>query len=141
MALTEEEKNTFSERFESSDAFKEWLDRVQPEPESDLPWDNGEKQPGEYTWEEYEALTEDMKRAFYESFESEAAFNEWFTKVQPEPESDFPWDNGGKQPSEYTWEEYEALTVEEQDAFFGSFNSMEEFEAWLSANLPVPDEQ
>ena len=42
-----------------------------------------------------------------------------------------PWDNTKKQPAEYTWEEYEALPVQLQDAFFAWFESAELFEAWM----------
>lgn len=41
-----------------------------------------------------------------------------------------PWENGGKQPIEYTWEEFEKLSGEQQEIFVESFDSAEEFEKW-----------
>ena len=36
----------------------------------------------------------------------------------------------------YTWEEYVNLSLEEQDAFFQEFESVEAFEAWMNAVRP-----
>ena len=47
------------------------------------------------------------------------------------PETDH-WDKTGKQPNEYTLEEYQALSPEEQDLFYLWFDSRDEFEMWLS---------
>ena len=48
-----------------------------------------------------------------------------------------PWDEkGAKQPSEYTWEEFEALSAAQQMAFQNSFESIDDFDKWLTANNP-----
>ncbi len=47
-----------------------------------------------------------------------------------------PWENGGKAPSEYTWEEFLALSGEEQMAFQNAFGSSEDFEAWMNRVMP-----
>ena len=42
------------------------------------------------------------------------------------------WDKE-KNPDQYTWEEYQMLSPEEQDAFFQWFGSVDAFEAWMEA--------
>ena len=54
---------------------------------------------------------------------------------ETQQKSDLPWDNGGKQPLEYTWEEFEALSMERQIAFQFAMG-FEEFEAWLNRVNP-----
>ena len=98
----------------------------------DIPWENGGKQPKEYTWEEFEALDAPEQMAFQNSFDSIEDFDEWLQKAQSGDLSN-PWENGGKKPEEYTWEEFEALAPEQQMAFQ---NSMEDFEEWFEANYP-----
>lgn len=45
-----------------------------------------------------------------------------------------PWDEeGSKQPKDYTWKEFEALTMEQADAFISSFESEEEFNEWAES--------
>lgn len=99
---------------------------------SELPWHNGGKQPSEYTWEEYEALDAEYKDAFFESFEDAYAFLEWQDRVQNigGSEIELPWENGGKQPKDYTWAEFEALSGEQQMAFQKTFGSADAFAAW-----------
>lgn len=137
-ALPEDQKAAFQNSFTSMGAFEEWLFDVQnPEKEeqSNLPWVNGGKQPRDYTWEEFEALTASQQMAFQNSFESMAAFDDWMQKAQ-EPASDLPWENGGKQPQDYTWDEFEALTAAQQMTFQNSFGSLEAFDAWLQRVTP-----
>ena len=38
----------------------------------------------------------------------------WMEEAQ-RAEMNLPWENGGKEPSEYTWEEFEGLTPEQQE--------------------------
>ena len=79
-------------------------------------------------------MTPDEQMAFQNAFDSFEAFDHWLVNAQyTEPE--LPWRNG-KQPWEYTWEEFEALTLEQQIMFQNSFSSVEEFEQWLYANMP-----
>ncbi len=79
-----------------------------------------------------------MKNAFYESFESTAEFEAWFEKVQiKEDKPQFPWEEpGSKQPSEYTWEEFEALPDAAKNEFAKGFSSMADYVNWLKANHP-----
>lgn len=135
-ALTPAQQIAFQNSFASFEAFEEWMKRVLPEAES-LPWKNGGKQPSEYTWAEYEALTPAQQMAFQNSFANVDAFNDWMQKAQgnqnfDEPERpSYPWENGGKLPSAYTWAEYEALTPDQQMAFQNWFASVDEFAAWM----------
>ena len=48
-------------------------------------------------------------------------------------EPELEWNNSGKNPNEYTWAEYQALTPQEQDAFFLWFGNVEAFEEWMNA--------
>ena len=102
--------------------------------QSDLPWDNGGKQPIEYTWEEFEALSEEHKIAFEDALGS-SEFAIWKEWVQRPP---MPWEiEGAKQPEEYTWEEFEALTGEQQIAFQNAMGS-EAFEKWMNGPMASP---
>ncbi len=135
-ALSESMQNAFYDSFENETAFEEWYNSVQGSQnmESELPWEKGGKPTSEYTWEEFEALSESMQNAFYDSFENETAFEEWYNSVQGSQnmESEFPWENGGKPTSEYTWEEYENLPESIKNAFYESFESEAAFEEWFS---------
>ena len=77
--------------------------------------------------------------AFQNSFESFEEFEVWMKKVNGDTseteeniELELPWENGGKQPSEYTWEEFEALEGGQQIAFQDSFGSFEKDYYYLS---------
>jgi len=98
------------------------------------PWDvAGSKQPKDYTWSEYQALSESQKEAFFESFGSELAFDTWYENAQ----NDNPWDAAGaKQPKDYTWSEYQALSESQKEAFFESFGSEIAFDVWFEKNSP-----
>ncbi len=41
-----------------------------------------------------------------------------------------PWENGGKAPAAYTWDEFNALSAVQQEAFVESFGSAEAFNKW-----------
>ncbi|MBO5069615.1 MAG: hypothetical protein J6C37_04555, partial [Roseburia sp.] len=132
--LTGAQQIAFQNSFESAEAFDEWMNEVQEVTQTN-PWENGEKKPSDYTWEEFNALTGAQQIAFQNSFESVEAFDEWLQEAQF-GDTDNPWENGGKQPKDYTWKEFEALTPAQQMAFQRSFGSIEEFEKWLTANQP-----
>lgn len=66
------------------------------------------------------------------------------TEDNSSKESDFslpegvtvPWDDpDAKQPKDYTWEEFEELSMEEADAFIASFDSEEEFNKWAESAM------
>ncbi len=139
-ALTAGQQMAFQNSFGSVEAFDSWLQKAQGSEsvETDLPWENGGKQPAEYTWAEFEALTAGQQMAFQKSFGNIEAFDAWLQKAQ-ESESEkieLPWENGGKQPAEYTWAEFEALTAGQQMAFQNSFGNIENFDKWLTAKQP-----
>lgn len=135
-ALSAEQQMAFQNAL-GAEAFEAWLNQAQ-NPVEPNPWDQpGARQPADYTWEEFEALTGAQQMAFQNSFESQEAFNAWLEEHLPqETKPAMPWDNGGKQPSDYTWAEFEALTGEQQMAFQSSFASFAEFDAWLQRGNP-----
>lgn len=130
--LTASQKEEFFDSFASAEAFDDWMNR-ESSTGKQMPWEKGRKQPEEYTWAEYQALSASRKEAFYDSFESADAFDAWMNRVTSGTEK-MPWENGGKQPENYTWAEYEALTVFQKEAFFDSFDDVKDFESWLTAN-------
>ena len=136
-ALDAGQQMAFQNYFGDLDLFDEWMQNAQssnPGSDSYIPWENGGKQPSEYTWAEFEALTPGQQMAFQNSFGSFELFDAWMQKAQnSDPGSDMyiPWENGGKQPSEYTWDEFEALDPGLQMAFQNSFGNYELFEAWM----------
>lgn len=140
MALTAEKKEAFYLWFETEDAFESWKEKAQPnetEPPA-IDWDDSEKKPNEYTWEEYQALTPEEQDAFYLWFASKENFETWVNQVKPQEETPTTptWDLSGKKPDEYTWEEYQALSPEQQDAFYLWFASRESFETWMNQVKP-----
>ena len=134
-ALDAREKDAFCRWFDSDEAFEKWLKSVSPTEsvEHTEMWSKGDKTPDTYTWEEYMALSSKEQEAFYQWFDSLQDFEAWMESVKPEEttESGAKWDTAGKEPDAYTWEEYQALTPEEQDAFFSWFESVAAFEAWM----------
>lgn len=129
IALSGAQQIIFQEAFENEDAFEDWMRSVQEAPE-ELPWDTGDKKPDEYSWEEFNALSGDLQIQFQNSFESEEAFEDWMHRVQGNSE-DATWNGGDKLPNEYTWEEFLALTGEQQIEFQNSFESEDAFEDWM----------
>ena len=133
-ALTGEEQMAFQNAL-GAEAFEAWLNQAQNPVEPD-PWDQpGAKQPEAYTWEEFEALTGEQQMAFQNAMGADA-FEAWLNRAQNPPTAN-PWDHpGAKQPKDYTWAEFEALTGEQQMAFQSSFARFEDFEAWLQRVNP-----
>lgn len=132
-ALDDLQKEAFVESFGSNEAFEAWMEKAKNAEETEkMPWEKGGKQPQAYTWSEFEALTGDQKEAFIESFGSDEAFESWMQSVQEiKDNEDVPWEDGGKQPKDYTWAEFEDLTDLQKEAFVESFGSNEGFEAWM----------
>lgn len=96
------------------------------------PWENGGKAVNEYTWAEFEALSPGQQEMFFDAFESIDAFEAWRRGASASTGIGIaePWKNGGKAVSEYTWEEFEALSPELQELFFDAFGSVNAFEVW-----------
>ena len=149
LALSREEQDAFFLWFASTDAFEAWMEKVKPtetEPtegekpgQTDKPGQTSKpeytgKKPSEYTWEEYQKLSQKEQDDFYQWFGSKEAFEAWMEKVKPaETEPTVPaWDKA-KKPSEYTWEEFEALTDIEKESFYQWFESNEAFEEWMNS--------
>lgn len=130
-ALTAEQQIAFQNSFEEWDGFDKWLERVGSE-SLELPWDNGGKQPEDYTWEEFEALSAELQIAFQESYESFDAFDAWMQKATCEEAISFT-ESHGKHLEDYTWEEFEKMSGEEQMRFQNSFDSFEAFDQWLQS--------
>jgi hypothetical protein len=147
--LSPELQVAFQYAFGSADGFEEWMNRVQPtEPEQVVyPWAQpGAKQPEDYTWEEFLALSPELQMPFQDAFGSSNAFEAWMNRAHPtNPETEqngYPWEQpGAKQPVNYTWEEFLALSPELQIAFQGAFGSEESFEDWLNRTQPTNPEQ
>ena len=142
-ALSPEKQEIFFQWFGSVEAFEQWMESVKPaetEPQGPT-WNKPGKKPNEYTWAEYEALSREDQDAFFQWFDSTAAFEQWMESAKPaETEPTTPtWNKPGKKPNEYTWAEYEALTMQEQDAFFLWFGSIDAFERWMNAVKPTED--
>ncbi len=103
-----------------------------------LPWENGGKTPDQYTWEELEALSNIQKEYFFEWFESSKAYEDWFNNVKPIDDTEsIPWENGGKTPDQYTWEELEALSNIQKEYFFEWFESSKAYEDWFNNAKPI----
>ncbi len=118
----------------SGDSSEDDSDKYKP-----LPWENWGKLPDEYTLEEYEMLSDEQKQAFAEWFDSVEKFEEWWNKVHSsDSDNDIviknPWEElGAKQPWEYTWAEFKALSAEQQEMFFDWFASAEDFQIWMDS--------
>ena len=105
-----------------------------PVQQPDLPWENGGKQPADYTWEEFEALSDEHQMAFQNAMGA-TDFEIWKEWVQRPP---LPWElEGAKQPEEYTWEEFEALSDEHQIDFQNAMGQ-EAFEEWMNPTVANP---
>ena len=98
-----------------------------------LPWENGGKTPSKYTYEEFESLTGAQQMAFQKYLGDN--FDAWLQQAQGgivednTEDIDLPWENGGKTPSKYTYEEFESLTGAQQMAFQKAID----FDAWLES--------
>ncbi len=98
----------------------------------ECPWNEpGAKQISDYTWDEYQALTDVQREVFFESFESPEEYDLWLRKAQG---SDlYPWEEEGRNVSDYSWEEYEALSEEEKGLFQMCFEDIMAFDNWLTS--------
>ncbi len=103
------------------------------------PWDKkGAKQPADYTWAEFEALSGAQQIAFQNDMGADG-FEEWMNRAQGTT-VEKPWDKkGAKQPADYTWEEFESLTGEQQIAFQNDMGA-DEFENWMNRAQNKPAE-
>ena len=128
--LDPEEQSDFIGSFENAESFDEWLMENGEDEVILYPWDAEGRLPEEYTWEEYENLNAVEKQAFRESFLTEEEFELWKDSVYGAEER--PWEEEEKDVSEYTWEEFDALTPAQQEEFLSSFETPEALEEWLN---------
>ena len=132
-ALAEAQKEAFFESFNSVEEFERWMNNAQRENYENALTENNSKKLSEYTWDEYNALTEEQKEIFFESFESVEDFEVWLIAAQKMENEPFPWEKEQKSPLAYSRAEYEALSEEEKEAFFEWFASAEEFQKWYKS--------
>ena len=134
-ALSSEEQEAFYQWFGSIEVFETWKNAVQPEETLPVSFVIApDKDPEDYTWEEYQAMSAKEQDEFFQYFDSVDAFEAWLEAIKSE--ETLTWDRPGKQPDEYTWEEYQELSPEEQDAFFLWFTSVRSFETWMETVKP-----
>ncbi len=129
-ALTGPQQIKFQNSFEEFKDFEDWMAEAQAEDDVDLPWVKEGRSPSDYTWDEFIALEGAHQIQFQNSFESTDKFEEWMNEAQEEV-IDIPWENGGKAPEEYSWEEFNKLTGPQQIKFQNSFEKYEDFEKWM----------
>lgn len=149
-ALNAAQQIAFQESFGSLAAFDQWLQRVNPvttpapetggDEEVKLPESStGSKKPSDYTWAEFEAMSAAQQIAFQQSFDSSEDFERWMQRVKPGQSSSAggdSWSGDGRKPSDYTWEEFEAMSMEDQILFQRSFESFDAFEQWMQRVKP-----
>lgn len=127
--LTPQQQDEFFLWFESIEAFEAWMARVEPL----MPWELENRKPAEYSWDEYNELSNEQQEAFVVAFESVEAFEGWMENSRPDEVVIMPWDEKGKKPSAYTWQEYESLMPRQQNAFIEWFADEGDFEAWMES--------
>lgn len=104
---------------------------------SNYPWENGGKQPEEYLYSEYLALSAEQQSAFSNTFESADAFTTWQrSAIERDDSLNLPWQGDGKQPDDYTWEDFLALSDAEKDIFYLAFPSTDAYHQWEDRVAP-----
>lgn len=100
------------------------------------------KNPEDFTWEDYQKLTTEEQMMFPDYFESMDVYNVWYESVKPnETEIEvFTINLKGKKPEDFTWEDYQKLTTEEQMVFPDYFESMDVHNAWYESVKPKETE-
>ncbi len=133
-ALNFEEKEAFKATFSSTEEFEAWLEQKNGSGEIQLPWVELGIDPKDYPYEDFEILTIEQRDAFVAAFPSLEEFEAWLAASKPIEDTGNFLDN--KPVEEYTWEEFEALSLDEKNAFMESFASDEQFEAWMDEVKP-----
>ena len=94
------------------------------------------KNPESYTWEQYQALTPEEKMMFPDYFENMDEYNVWYESVAPTGDegANIPKvDLAGKNPEDFTWEDYQKLSIEEKMIFPDYFDSFEAYQKWYDS--------
>lgn len=126
--LDDTEKEQFYESFSSNEEFNLWM--TEAKKKADSPWIKEGRNPKDYSWEEFEALTDTQKELFYDTFASNEDFDFWVSEAKKKADS--PWIKEGRNPKDYTWEEFEALTDTQKELFYDAFESNEAFDEWMN---------
>ena len=141
-SLSPEAQEAFYQKFDSAEDFEEYvsMEKEEETTQFSLTWDNADKEPIQYSWEEYLELSYEDQEKFYQWFDSKEVFEEWMASVKPEETTVAVeiWSNTGKQPNEYSWEEYQDLSGEDKEAFFEWFDNADEFNEWVDSVEPEP---
>ena len=145
MQLTEAQQAVFPDYFESMDAFNSWYQAASTAGIEDIPLEddylNG-RDPASFTWEEFILLTPAQQAQFPDLFESLDAYNAWYQSVTANAgekvedavvEFDFL---NGKNPADFTWEDYQNLTADQQAQLPDCFESLDAYEAWYNSVCP-----
>ncbi|MBR6658236.1 MAG: hypothetical protein IKL18_08725 [Oscillospiraceae bacterium] len=132
--LTPEEKAVFPDCFESMEDYTDWYNNVMSEQESEVPGINlSEKEPKDFTLEDYNRLSPEEKAVFPDFFDSMDEYKKWYNKVvkgEKTLEEVPSIDTNGKDSKDYTLEDYDKLTPAEKAVFPDCFESMEEYNEW-----------
>ena len=73
----------FIDSFIGEMTFEQWLERENPDKKYiEAPWENDNKKPEEYTWKEYESLSEEQQMMFIDYLDSHEGFEKWFDENQ-----------------------------------------------------------
>jgi len=129
-ALDGAQQIAFQNYFERFEDFEAWMEKAQCAGRKN-PWEDGGKAPEDYTWAEFEALDGAQQIAF-QNYLGEEGFEAWMEKVQSAASKN-PWEDGGKDPKDYTWAEFEALDGAQQIAF-QNYLGEKDFEEWFNKN-------
>lgn len=143
--LTPDQQAAFPDYFESLDAYKSWFEAASDSMEI-IPLEddylNG-RDPASFTWKEFTRLTPDQQAEFPDCFESLDAYQAWYQSVcenAAENEEEIHLDNDfldGKKPTDFTWEEYQNLTTEQQAVFPDYFESLDAYQSWCESVHPI----
>lgn len=147
--LSAKEKAIFPDKFNSMEEYNEWYSKVSSTANPDNFGNNDNEQVieatdindkgkkvSDYTWEDYQKLSDDEKAVFPDYFESMNAYKEWYKKAKEEVEGKIKIDLGGKDAKEFTWKDYEKLSLDEKAVFPDYFESMDEYYKWYESVEP-----
>lgn len=132
MAFSDKQLNLFVDSFDDFQEYNKWVDENYPittEIDSDAEILENKYT---YTWSEFLALSDEMKERFIESFETSEAYEQWYNYANKQ-DTVLPWENGGKQPEDYTWLEFMDLSDTLKECFVDSFRTSEDYERWYES--------
>lgn len=128
-AMDPEEKEAFANGFASVEEFKQWYQEAELAAQG-MTIDLEGRNPNEFTWEEFAALTPEQQAMFPNYFDSPEEFDKWYAQAQEETSGTVAVDLNGKKAEDFTWEEFRALTPDEKAVFPDYFESYDAFQHW-----------